>query len=80
MRLLGSSPCVQGEVGRGCFKCNAYGLMGLESKAPLPNPPLHAGEGAASHQRRQSFPSPSGRIGTVSSVSTVVRTGPGAGL
>ncbi|QEE23210.1 hypothetical protein CS053_00890 [Rhodanobacter glycinis] len=50
---MSSSPCLQGEVGRG----NA---LAFKPKAPLPNPPLRAGEGVFSlaiETRGQSSPS-----------------------
>lgn len=45
------SPCAQGEVGRGSEGAAAPSSpqCGLQ---PLPNPPLHAGEGVEQQRRR----------------------------
>ncbi|WP_374609154.1 class I SAM-dependent DNA methyltransferase, partial [Thermomonas sp.] len=46
---VSSSPCGQGEVGRGC---EARSAEHSGKEQPLPNPPLHAGEGARADAKR----------------------------
>ena len=46
---IGSSPCVQGEVGRGC---DARSAEHSDQEQPLPSPPLQAREGAQADAKR----------------------------